>query len=172
MNWDEFAAAAPELAAMGRERLERTEVALLGTTRVDGSARISPLEFLFLDGEMYVGMMWQSKKALDLIRDPRCLIHSTVSNKDGKEGEFKLRGRMIDVQDPSIRERIGQESLRATGWRPPEPYHQFVIDIEGASFVQYSEDGSQTVRRWRPGQPERTMMRKWTGSGYAPEEEL
>ena len=168
MNWAEFASAAPELAELGRERFEKTEVLLLGTVRKDGTARISPCEFLFLHGDLMLGMMWQSRKALDLIRDPRCVLHSTISNKDGKEGEVKLRGRAVDVQDPEVRERNGQAAFEKTGWRPPEPYHLFSIDLEEASFIQYSGEGHQTVKVWRAGQPVSERVRRWTGSGYEP----
>ncbi len=167
-TWDDFLAAAPDLAELGRERLERTEVLLLGTVRKDGTARISPCEFLFLDGLILLGMMWHSKKALDLLRDPRCVVHSTISNKDGQEGEFKLRGRAIDVVDPELRERSGQASFEKTGWRPPEPYHLFWIDIEEAAFVRYSGEGHQTVITWRRNGPVVERTRRWTGSGYEP----
>jgi len=142
-TWDEFAAVVPDLAELGRERFERTEVLLLGTSRKDGTARISPCEFGFLDGQMMLGMMWQSKKALDLLRDARCTLHSTISNKDGKEGEFKLRGRAVDVVDPDVRERNGKAAFAKTGWRPPEPYHLFSIEIDSASFVRYSGEGTR-----------------------------
>jgi hypothetical protein len=33
-------------------------------------------------------MMWQSWKALDLVRDPRCTVHSTISDRHTTEGEF------------------------------------------------------------------------------------
>ncbi len=171
MNWDAFAGAAPELAALGRERFEKAEVLLLGTIRRDGSPRISPCEFLFFDRELMLGMMWQSKKALDLLRDPRCVIHSAVLSKEGTEGEFKLRGRAVNVADPEARERYGSAVFEKTGWRPPEPYHLFSVDIEQASFVQYSGKGDQTVVRWRPGQAEKRTVRKWTGSGYGVEED-
>ena len=167
-TWIEFSAAASDLAALGRERFERTEVLLLGTVRKDGTARISPCEFLFLDGQMMLGMMWQSKKALDLLRDPRCIVHSTVSSKDGQEGEFKLRGRAVDVVDPDLRERNGQAAFEKTGWRPPEPYHLFSIEIERASFVRYSGEGHQTVITWRQGGAVLERVRRWTGSGYEP----
>ena len=45
--------------------------------------RISPVEPLIADGHLYLGMMWRSRKALDLLRDPRCTVHSTVSERNG-----------------------------------------------------------------------------------------
>ena len=43
MNWDQFAARAPELAALAQERFEKSGVCLIGTLRRDGSPRISPM---------------------------------------------------------------------------------------------------------------------------------
>jgi len=168
VSWGEFEAAAPDLARLGRERFERTEVLLVGTVRRDGTARISPCEFLFLDDLLMLGMMWQSKKALDLLRDPRCVLHSAILNKDDPEGEFKLRGRAIDVVDPELRERNGQAAFEKTGWHPPEPYHLFSIEIEEASFIRYSGEGHQTVIRWRQDGQVLERVRRWTGSGYEP----
>src|SRR6266545_4787513 len=105
MNWTEFTEASPELAGLFRERLDKTGLALIGTIRMDGTPRISPLEADVFEDHLLLGMMWQSKKALDLIRDPRCLVHSVVANKDGTDGETKLRGRAVDVTDKDLRER-------------------------------------------------------------------
>src|ERR671937_2172346 len=106
MRWDEFAAAAPELAALGEERLRGRELCLVGTLRRNGWPRISPVEPEFVDGELMLGMMWRSPKALDLLRDPRCVVHSVVSRKDGDEGDFKLYARAVEVPEPDRRERF------------------------------------------------------------------
>jgi hypothetical protein len=164
MNWAAFAEAAPELAGLFRERLNKTGLALIGTIRRDGTARISPLEAGVFENHLLLGMMWQSNKALDLLRDPRCLVHSVVSNKDGTEGEVKLRGRAVDVTDEGLRERSAQHSFDTTGWRPEEPYHLFWLDIEDAAYIKFSENGDQTVTLWRAGGKEKTRVRKWTGS--------
>src|SRR5205823_6741068 len=66
MRWSEFAAAAPELARLGEERLRSRELCMVGTLRRNGWARISPVEPEFVDGELMLGMMWRSPKALDL----------------------------------------------------------------------------------------------------------
>ncbi len=148
MNWQEFEQQAPELARLGRERFEQAGSVLLGTIRRDGSPRISPVEAYIVDGELLLGMMWRSKKALDLLRDPRCLVHNMVADRSGHDGEFKLRGRALDVQDPAVRERQAQAQWEAIQWRPEEPYHLFSVDIESAVFIRYAEDGSQQVVRW------------------------
>ena len=88
MKWSEFVAASPKLAALGEGRMEEHGLILLGTLRRDGSPRITPVEPLVVDGELELGMMWQSKKALDLLRDPRCQVHTVVTDRNGTEGEF------------------------------------------------------------------------------------
>ena len=98
MIWGEFKRDAPELAALGEERFERTGLVLVATLRKNGWPRISPVEPLITDGHLYLGMMWQSRKALDLLRDPRCTVHSTISDRHGSEGEFKVYGIGREVQ--------------------------------------------------------------------------
>ncbi len=147
MIWREFAQAAPEMARLGEERFDRTGVVLVGTVRKDGSPRISPVEPLITQGQLFLGMMWRSTKALDLLRDPRCVVHSTISNRDGSEGEFKLRGRAVDVRDPGMRERYSEALYEKIEWRPEEPYHLFSVDVESAAFIAY-EDEEQSLKRW------------------------
>jgi len=165
VNWGEFAGAAPELAALGEERFERTGAILVGTIRRDGTPRISPVEYLLFEGRLFLGMMWQSRKALDLLRDPRCLVHSMVVDKSDPAGEFKLRGRALAVQDPEVVELYCQALQEKINWRPDGPFHLFAVDIERITFIKYAENGDQLVREWRPGAPPNERLRRWTGSG-------
>jgi hypothetical protein len=157
VTWREFAELSPELARLGKERIEKHGLCLLGTIRKDGTPRISPLEPDFFEGELCIGGMWRSMKNLDLVRDPRCLIHSVVANKDGTDGEFKLRGRAIDVVDVPTRGRFADKAFAERGWRPPEPYHLFTVDIESVAFIQFKASGMH-LRRW-PG-PDGWTVRK------------
>ena len=136
MTWEEFQRSDPELAALGRERFDRTGLILLGTLRKNGWPRISPVEVLITDGQLYLGMMWRSRKALDLLRDPRCTVHSTVSDRAGTEGEFKVYGHAVDVQDVEARRRYGDALYEKIQVRPDESeYHLFAVDIQSAAFV-------------------------------------
>lgn len=139
MTWEEFKQSAPELAALGEERFERTGLVLVGTLRKNGWPRISPVEPLIAHGKLYLGMMWQSRKALDLLRDPRCVVHSVVSDRNGSEGEFKVYGRAVDVQDSEERKRYGAALNEKIGVDPEAPgfgdYHLFSIDIESAAYA-------------------------------------
>src|SRR5439155_13891074 len=93
MRWADVEAKQPRLAALGREKLGERGVVRVGTIRRDGSARISPVEPLFWEGELWLPMGLGSTKAKDLMRDPRILVHSIVTSRDGTEGEYKVRGR-------------------------------------------------------------------------------
>ena len=71
---------------------------MVGTLRANGWPRISPCEVDFVAGELLLGMMWQSPKARDLVRDERCVLHSCTSDRLGSEGDFKLYLFAVDVQ--------------------------------------------------------------------------
>lgn len=160
MTWREFEAAAPELAALGRERFEATGVALLGTLRADGSPRINPVEPYLAAGDLLLGLLPWSKKAHDLLRDPRCTIHSSVSDVDGTEGEFKLYGRGREVHDDGVR--AAPEKAWWTS-RPVEDARVFSVEIDSAAFVSWNaEDGEMTVRRWSPARGLTTATRKYS----------
>jgi hypothetical protein len=157
MRWDEFAAAAPELAALGKERLRERELCLVGTLRRNGWPRITPVEPDFVDGELMLGMMWRSPKALDLLRDPRLVVHSVVSRRNGDEGDFKLYGRGVQIDDPAVRARYRATIKARIDWEPEEPnYHLFAIDVDSAGFVTFAEenryglawDPDKGLRRW------------------------
>ena len=87
------------------------------------------------------------------MRDARCLVHTTVSAKDGTEGEVKLYGMAIAIDDPDERERYGVALYEAIGWRPEDDrFHLFTLDIGEAAAVRFG-DGGQRVAHWRPGRP-------------------
>ncbi len=153
MIWEQFRNSSPKLAALGEERFERTGLVLLGTLRKNGWPRISPVEPLIFDGHLYLGMMWQSRKALDLLRDPRCTVHNTVSDRHASEGEFKVYGRAVDVTDPEERSRYAVALYEKIEWNPEDgdaEYHLFSVDIESASFA-IIENEQWTRKLWKAG---------------------
>ena len=151
MTWQEFARQEPELAALGQERLDRNGLVMLGTLRKNGWPRISPVEPLFFDGQLYLGMMWRSRKALDLLRDSRCTIHNTVSDRDASEGEFKIYGQALGITNLGERERYAAAVFEKIGFRPEEPeFHCFAIDIQSAAANTLDGDEFQH-RFWKAG---------------------
>ncbi|HET7473562.1 MAG TPA: pyridoxamine 5'-phosphate oxidase family protein [Candidatus Limnocylindrales bacterium] len=102
MNWREFERAAPEIAESGRLRFEATHVALLGTVQRNGWPRISPVEPYFVGDDLLFGLLKSSGKARDLADNPLCTVHSSVSDVNGSEGEFKLSGLAEVVTDQTL----------------------------------------------------------------------
>jgi hypothetical protein len=98
MRWNDLRRDAAGLADMAHERLIAPGVLLVATIRRDGTPPLGPVEPLILEGDLYLSMMWRSRKASDLLRDDRVLVHSVVTTRDGTEGEVKLRGRAISVE--------------------------------------------------------------------------
>ncbi len=153
MNWGGFKKAAPTLARKAEELFDRSGLVLLGTVRKDGGPRISPVEFVIHGGEIYLDMMPKSLKARDLLRDPRCAVHSTVSDRMAKHGEFKLYGRAVNVRDKQQRRRYGLALKRKIGWNPEEngmDYHLFKIAVKTAAFFR-NEEQARHLWLWRAG---------------------
>ena len=142
------------MASLGEAQFAHTGLALIGTLRRDGWPRISPVEPFITNGQLYLGMMWRSVKALDLLRDPRCTVHSTVSIRDGTEGEFKVYGRAVEVTDPEELRRFCDAVYAAIGLRIEDMEgqgHCFAIAIDSVVFSQLR--GEEFHRQvWKAGQ--------------------
>ena len=105
VRWEEFQQQAPTFAELGRRRLGDPGVVLVGTIRSDGSPRVSPVEPLFWNGDLWLSMGWRTRKAGDLRRDSRILVHNIVTDREGTSGEFKVRGNAIPVDDAGVQQR-------------------------------------------------------------------
>jgi Pyridoxamine 5'-phosphate oxidase len=149
-SWTEFRSVAPELAGLAEDRFAATDLVLLGTLRGDGWPRISPIEYSFFDGDFLMGSMWQAKKALDLLRDPRCVIHSATADKSGQQGDVKLYGRAHPIE-PEREEAYWQHIFAKLNWRPEGPSHAFVFEVESGSFVRFTGDGTMHWLTWPGG---------------------
>jgi hypothetical protein len=151
VSWGGFETDAGPLAALARGRFEDAGLVLLGTLRRDGGPRISPVEPLISEGQLYLGMMWRSMKALDLRRHPRCVVHSVVTSSEGTEGDIKVYGRGIEISDPDERDRYGTALSAKIGWRPTGDFHLFAVDIEEVGYFRV-EGSVHRVWHWRPGE--------------------
>jgi Pyridoxamine 5'-phosphate oxidase len=151
VRWEDVERQAPQLAGVMHDRLLGPGVLLVATIRLDGTPRLSPVEPLVLDGDLWLSMMWQSRKATDLLRDDRILVHSITTTREGGEGELKVRGSAQSINDPTLRRRYC-DAVAVLGWRPEEPYfHLFRIDIADVTLVRYAPTGDQYVARWPAG---------------------
>jgi len=152
MDWAQLEDRQPGLARLGRQRLLEPGVVLVATIRSDGTPRVSPVEPFVLDGTLWLSMLWQSRKAADLLRDPRVLVHSVVTSRDGGEGEFKICGTAWAEDDPDLNRRYAAAVATNLGWSPqPGRFHLFAVTIGEVTFIRYDDaTGDQHVARWPP----------------------
>jgi len=150
MNWRDFCAEAPSLAEHALRLFETSGVVLVGTLRKDGSPRISPVETFIVEGELCLGMMWDSLKARDLLRDNRCTVHSALKDREAADGEFKLHGRALEVTDKALCQAYCDTLAAKIGWSPAGlKFHLFKIDIQSAGLFLSAND--RVLHRWRAG---------------------
>jgi Pyridoxamine 5'-phosphate oxidase len=166
-SWDEVAAAAPELAARARALFDAHRHKVLATLRKDGSPRVSGIEANFSRGDLWLGMMPGSQKALDLRRDPRLALHSaTVDPPDDPakfEGDAKLAGLAEEITDPARVRAIVSAEGQAAGEAPPEPgsFHLFRVDVTELVLTRVGDPPDHLVIEvWREGEGVRRMQRK------------
>ncbi len=141
-SWNDFEEAAPDLARQVRERLDAHVHKTLATVRRDGAPRVSGTETLIKEGELWIGSMWQARKARDLQRDPRFALHSGSDDPPDWLGDAKVGGVAEEVTDP---ERIARV---VDGKAPPGPLHLFRLDLREASVVALNEARDGIVVQW------------------------
>ena len=139
-RWQDFVTADPDLAAAVRRCFAIRKHATLATLRRDGSPRISGTEVDFADdGEIYLGMMAASRKALDLRRDPRLALHCPTEDAPEEDptswpGDAKVSGLAVEVSDP---ERLDED-------------HRFRIDVTEVVHTKVEGD-HLLISSWHPG---------------------
>lgn len=157
-SWTEVDAAAPELAAAVRARFEAHGLGLLATLRADGFPRLSGVEPLFDLGELWLGMMTNSRKGLDLRRDPRCALHNATTDKDVHEGDVKITGRGIPVTGDEL-EAYKAAWLTHRGSEVPEPFDLFRIDVYELARITPAGD-HLVIESWREGGEVKSVNRR------------
>lgn len=159
-SWAEFEAEAAELTAAVRALFDAHKHKVLATLRADGSPRVSGIEVEFVAGDLWLGMMARSRKALDLLRDPRFALH--CGSPDPPEdpttwaGDAKIAGRAVVVTD--------EETIRR--WRsdlsqqPPGPFDLFRLDLSEVVLTRVGELADRLViDSWREGEGVRRFER-------------
>ncbi|MER7111641.1 pyridoxamine 5'-phosphate oxidase family protein [Streptomyces sp. NPDC000229] len=152
-SWADFQAAEPDFAKTVQQRFEAYTHHVLATVRKDGSPRVTGLEVTFRSGELWLGMMPRSRKAQDLMRDPRfALLANPGSGTDMGGGDVRVGGRAVEVTDPETVARYTGEA------GAPQPFHLFRAEL--TEVVRTSVEGDRlVVRTWHPGEPLRTVSR-------------
>lgn len=140
-TWADFRHEAPAFAEYVRGRFEQHGVALLATLREDGAPRISGLEPILTDGNLWLGMMPGSVKGGDLRRDGRFALHSATIDKDVSDGDVKISGTAtrVDARDDPDAPDIGREA------------DLFRADLAEVASVRVGGD-HLVIESWRPGE--------------------
>jgi Pyridoxamine 5'-phosphate oxidase len=154
MRWQDVCDRQPRLGELARQRLIGPGVLLVVTLRRDGTPRLSPVEPWLMDGDLWLSMLWGSRKAADLGRDQRVLVHSIVTARDGAEGEVKVRGTAVPVDDLATQQTYADQVGAALGWSPvPGRFHLFRVEIDEVTLIRYDEPtGDQHVVLWPRGE--------------------
>jgi hypothetical protein len=140
-TWAEIARAEPDFADRVRRLLTAQKHMTLATLRKDGSPRISGTELQIEDGDLWLGMMPRSLKALDLRRDPRLALHGpSVDPPEGAEsgwlGDAKLAGLGVEVSEGEA----------------PKDGHRFRIDITEVVLTRVGDPADHLViESWHTG---------------------
>ncbi len=155
MNWDALSAAEPDLAATVEARFGAFTHHTLATLRRDGSPRTSGIEVRIVGGELWLGMMPDSLKALDLRRDPRFALQANPgAGTDMGGGDVRVSGRAVEVgDDDPAKTAYGKEV------EPPEPFHLFRTELTEVTRTYVEDEKYLVVQVWKPGAPVRTLKR-------------
>ena len=151
---NEFVAAAPRIAEVFVRRHTATGyLCLLATIRSDGSPRI------FEDRLLLVGMP-NTAKYRDLDRDPRFCLHTATVDPYVGEGDAKLWGEAVNLQDSGLHQRFADFLFEEAGLdlrgQVFDPF--YVAEITAASSVAF-ENGQLSITIWKPGEGERVEQK-------------
>jgi hypothetical protein len=154
-RWKEVRRSAPEFAATVQGIFDAHRHKILATLRSDGSPRISGIEATFKDGDLWLGMMEGSRKALDLRRDSRLALHSASldppDDPSDWDGDAKMAGRAEEITDPN----------NAFAEKPDQRFHLFRVDIEEVVLTRVGHPADHLdIEVWREGRDLQRLKRK------------
>ena len=149
-SWEEFAAAEPALADIGRSLLQQfgPGLAFLASVRKDGAPRLHPVCPVISGNRLYVLVTAASPKRGDLERDGRYALQSFPQPKPGSD-EFYLAGTATLVDDATVRAVIFRNAKHQA--HPSEI--AFELRIERAMHTRWEDPLTPQMRpvqrKWR-----------------------
>src|SRR5262249_15510555 len=106
----------------------------------------SPIEPYVAEGQLLIGAMVWSRKTSDLRRDPRYVLHSAVTGPDSGEGELKLSGAAVEVDQ----DHRGVAEAWWSAW-PPDRAVVFSLGMGKGLFAEWATgQGVRVARGWSP----------------------
>jgi len=152
IDFRELSLLAPEVADPIAARFAQSGVGMLGTVRLNGAPRVSPIEVGSCEDRLYVGMMPGSRKHLDALRDPRYCMVTAIADRHDTAGEGKLYGVLDLVSERSRSDTILRHLAGANGYDPEpllgSPMFELLVD---AAAWQLVIDDAWTTLSWREG---------------------
>lgn len=159
-SWNDVIDAASDLAKAVQDRFEKYGLGYLATLRADGSPRISGLEPLFAGGELWLGMMPDSRKVADLRRDPRFALHAANIDKQVADGDARVGGHALLVEDEETTAAFVRAFTDANGYGPGSgPFHLFRADVREVVMVAPAGDHLD-IRVWTASKGLTTFERR------------
>jgi hypothetical protein len=156
-NWKDISEAAPDFARRVQRAFDAHRHKTIATLRRDGSPRISGVEAMFLDGELWLGMMPGSLKARDLQHDPRLAIHSSTADVEMTNGDAKVAGRAEEVADREIFRKLAGASDDADAGAG----HLFRVDVTEVVLTSVGRPADHLViESWHEGRGLQTVKRR------------
>ena len=150
LSWAAFAAEAAELAPLLRDRLHNEQMGSLcyfATVRKDGSARVNPVKVFEHDGRLHLVTGPTTPKHLDLQRNNRFNLHTSVAPKVIETGELSVRGCASRIDDADIREAA---KAHAPFVAPPPP-DWVLLELHLTSVIGVVFSPGPVRWRWSPG---------------------
>jgi pyridoxamine 5'-phosphate oxidase-like protein len=146
-TWADFEAAAPEMAARGRDLMYRTGdgEGLLVTVRGDSPPRVHPVNAGVVDGHLYTFVQAKSGKRRDLDEDGRYAFHTHYDPQ--APHEFQVRGRARQIDDEQLR-----AAVAANWFFNAKDYPLFELLIEHALLGERptANDWPPKYSSWKP----------------------
>ena len=153
-SWADFRTAEPAFAETVQKRFQLYKHHVLATLRKDGSPRVTGLEVDFRFDELLFGMMPNSRKALDLRRDPRFGVQANPGpDAEMADGDVRISGRAVEITDGEMLARFIEEA------NPPMPFHLFRTELTEVVHTGLEGGDTLVVQVWLPGRPLRTVRR-------------
>ena len=173
-RWKDLVDAEPELAERVTARFTSAKHHVLATLRGDGSPRVSGTEIQFFDGDLTIGMMPGSVKALDLGRDGRCALHAHPGDGSMDGGDAKVSGVAVEVTDAADRAAYLEHLAKAAAEGDEVPgdddggdgedggfeFALFRLLLRDVVLTSIHPDGDRLqIETWHPGQPVKVVER-------------
>jgi hypothetical protein len=144
-SWKQLADDAPDLAARARARFEAADRHVLATRTLTGAPRVSGAEVGFWEDDVWIGSASRSGRSMDLLVDPRLVLHSNPGDGSRVSGDVKIDATVRPSAPDDARK---AQVLASTG--RSEPFQLFWLDLERVQITTVDESVTR-VETWRPG---------------------